>query len=476
MIFPQKFIDDKSLFIIIRKGEIELFYENGGEFNSMKKLGPGEIFGETSFFSNQSRTFCARSLDFSNVFIINQQDFLSILRKNKRDFERFFQIKDNINLYEDYGDLYLKCFSCLGSSHQVKDCPILHYIPKKEIVILRYLYSKDQKREGWKRVTKKSMNAFVTLCKVEKQAYKLQREIFLSQSSGTEESRNNEEHEVKENKENKEPIDKIQEYEENFERSEKIIDEESKKGSENEKTSFDSLENDEKSLKKNKKSVQKQEKKEIYKENSKSDVSETSLPSLNSNNQNTPPRTKNFKIPDQIEVELPLQIDHLKSYEVYFPGDNIERVLNRIEGMKLINLMRKKRKSTKSRKRYEMLIESSNEKNRGSIFAVQSKDSERNMNVKKENDLINIKNSNNHSPFQKNFFKTKNNIEKQILEEEFDITKLKESFRERIKRNNESSSGKLNKIVSFFTVKKKEKKKFFRVGKKENLKTVQKKI
>jgi len=229
-------------------------------------------------------------------------------------------------------------------------------------------------------------------------------------------------------------------------------------------------------LKKNKKSVQKQEKKEIYKENSKSDVSETSLPSLNSNNQNTPPRTKNFKIPDQIEVELPLQIDHLKSYEVYFPGDNIERVLNRIEGMKLINLMRKKRKSTKSRKRYEMLIESSNEKNRGSIFAVQSKDSERNMNVKKENDLINIKNSNNHSPFQKNFFKTKNNIEKQILEEEFDITKLKESFRERIKRNNESSSGKLNKIVSFFTVKKKEKKKFFRVGKKENLKTVQKKI
>ena len=65
-------------------------------------------------------------------------------------------------------------------------------------MILRYLYSKDQKREGWKRVTKKSMNAFVTLCKVEKQAYKLQREIFLSQSSGTEESRNYEEHEVKE--------------------------------------------------------------------------------------------------------------------------------------------------------------------------------------------------------------------------------------------------------------------------------------
>ena len=62
-----------------------------------------------------------------------------------------------------------------------------------------------------------------------------------------------------------------------------------------------------------------------------------------------------------------------------------------------------------------------------------------------------MKMSNNHSPFQKNFFKTKNNIEKQILEEEFDITKLKESFRERIKRNNESSSGKLNKIVSFFT-------------------------
>jgi len=215
LIFPKNDIDNKSLFII-RKGEIELFYENDGELNSMRKLGVGEIFGEMSFFSNQRRAFFARSLDFSNVFMINQEEFLSILRKNKKDFERFCQIKDNINLYKDYGDLYLKCFSCLESCHRIKDCPILHYMPKKEIVVLRHLYSLDQTRAKWKRKSKKSSNAFASLSTIKKKDYKFENAFLINhESSSSEEYDNYDKKCVLEGVEKNECIEEIKESEEN---------------------------------------------------------------------------------------------------------------------------------------------------------------------------------------------------------------------------------------------------------------------
>lgn len=70
---------------------------------------------------------------------------MKILHLNKSDLERFFQIKDNINLYYDYGDLYLKCVSVskLLASREVEH---LHYIPNREITILRHVYSNDQRQ------------------------------------------------------------------------------------------------------------------------------------------------------------------------------------------------------------------------------------------------------------------------------------------------------------------------------------------
>lgn len=67
LIFTQNDIENQSIFII-RKGEIELFYENEDKITSLKKLSRGGIFGE----SDNARSFC-RSLDFSNVFEIKRR-------------------------------------------------------------------------------------------------------------------------------------------------------------------------------------------------------------------------------------------------------------------------------------------------------------------------------------------------------------------------------------------------------------------
>ena len=137
LIFRQEDQDDKSIYII-KKGYVEIFYESSDIRSPniiVKKLGPGEIFGELAFFSNKERATCARSCDFTSIFAINKEDFLAIIEKNKKDLERFCQIRDNINVYEDYDDLYVKCYSCQENSHQVNTCPLLHYTPKKEIIL-----------------------------------------------------------------------------------------------------------------------------------------------------------------------------------------------------------------------------------------------------------------------------------------------------------------------------------------------------
>ena len=185
MIFPQNDTENKSLFII-RKGEIELFYDHEDSFTSIKKMIPGEIFGEISFFSDSARSFCARSLGFSNVFEIKKEDFLRILQKNKTDLEKFCQIKDEILLYKDYSDLYLKCLSCGQGSHRVKDCPLLHYIPNREITILKYLHSPDQNRLSYDRKKKRKMRMFTIMKKIANEAFLFQKKNLETMESSQE--------------------------------------------------------------------------------------------------------------------------------------------------------------------------------------------------------------------------------------------------------------------------------------------------
>ena len=149
-IFMKGDLADKSLYII-KAGKVEIFLKNSKMNSSvilLKTLKTNDCFGELSFFSDQERSTCARSTDFTSAYLIKKEDFLKILKKYDNDHQRFCQIKDSINLYHNYQDLYINCYACQKNFHLVKDCPNLNYESIKDVVLQQHLFCPNQTRSN----------------------------------------------------------------------------------------------------------------------------------------------------------------------------------------------------------------------------------------------------------------------------------------------------------------------------------------
>ena len=164
----------------------------------------------------------------------------------------------------------------------------------------------------------------------------------------------------------------------------------------------------------------------------------------------------NEKTKNQAALEAVLDLDRLKSFESYFPEDNIERVLKR-----RCLIMKSNKNITRRKKKYELFLENINRKTKQNLENI--------MEEKQEKDFLSPV-SNSNSPFQRKFFKTKNNLEKQMREEEFDQEKIKTFFREKFQKKKEAGGGKLTKIANFFF--KNDKKKISLVKIKGNFKPI----
>lgn len=53
----------------------------------------------------------ARSLNYTSILVIERKTFVEVLKNFKADYETFCEIKDKMNMYQDYQDLNLKCYS-----------------------------------------------------------------------------------------------------------------------------------------------------------------------------------------------------------------------------------------------------------------------------------------------------------------------------------------------------------------------------
>ena len=167
----------------------------------------------------------------------------------------------------------------------------------------------------------------------------------------------------------------------------------------------------------------------------------------------------NEKTKNQAALEAVLDLDRLKSFESYFPEDNIERVLKR-----RCLIMKSNKNITRRKKKYELFLENINRKTKQNLENI--------MEEKQEKDFLSPV-SNSNSPFQRKFFKTKNNLEKQMREEEFDEEKIKTFFREKFQKKKKTGGGNLTKIANFFF--KSDKKKISLVKKKGNFKPISQK-
>ena len=179
LIYSENDVDDNNLYLI-KDGEIDLYLEGHNENKRicLKILRKGDFFGEKSFFCGIPRLSCARSVSFSSLFVINKDDFLRVLKQNPDDFERFCEIRDQINLNDDWSKLYLKCESCNSLHHSLFTCPLLHLVLPKKRIILRSQYSLPQVRnEFLRKRSKKMFNSFSNFNKIQRKAVRFAEDL-----------------------------------------------------------------------------------------------------------------------------------------------------------------------------------------------------------------------------------------------------------------------------------------------------------
>ena len=159
MIFTPGDYKNSDLFFI-KKGNVEIFVEN--ELNEkndrkivIKQLKEGNVFGEIAFFSDMKRTAGARSKEYTTLIRFNQNEFKRLIEENDEDKEKYNYIRDQIGLYSNYDDLFIKCYSCNKRHHLVDNCPLVHRKVMKDIVLARNNYSENQKRNSFGRSLKK---------------------------------------------------------------------------------------------------------------------------------------------------------------------------------------------------------------------------------------------------------------------------------------------------------------------------------
>ncbi|CAD8127668.1 unnamed protein product [Paramecium sonneborni] len=133
-IYKKGDIMEKNLYFI-KEGEIEIIEEKSKmKFNNLKQ---NQTFGIYQFFTDFPPKTSALSNGFSKVYTISRKRFLEILQFNRKDFETFHHIKDQIIFNQNYRLFNLCCQFCDRYSHQEIDCPVLNYYPDLEQRLLK---------------------------------------------------------------------------------------------------------------------------------------------------------------------------------------------------------------------------------------------------------------------------------------------------------------------------------------------------
>lgn len=145
----------------VLKGEIECYLrlkeQDQKTFLKLKNIKASQYFREFSFFSNQPEKYSAKCQTFSTILRIDQHDFLETLKefpfdnvKNKKYTlflnyiflkENFSSIKERVNTYKNYTNLYLICESCGQKNHTFIDCPLLTHDHKNAFLLQSFVAS-----------------------------------------------------------------------------------------------------------------------------------------------------------------------------------------------------------------------------------------------------------------------------------------------------------------------------------------------
>ncbi|CAD8093469.1 unnamed protein product [Paramecium primaurelia] len=145
---PEQIIDlDNSdiKFYFVDEGEIDVLMESGQIIQKAKK---DDVFGlKNLFIGNIIKNKKLKSVGFTKLLVLSRNDFLQELKDFPNDYEKFCHIKDD--LIYNYKSTYIHrlCESCSSQAHEINLCPLLHFIPQKDLIIKRYQYALFQQRK-----------------------------------------------------------------------------------------------------------------------------------------------------------------------------------------------------------------------------------------------------------------------------------------------------------------------------------------
>ncbi|KAL4426565.1 hypothetical protein ABPG74_012325 [Tetrahymena malaccensis] len=142
----------------IQKGEIEYFIQNKEYQRSLLKFNEAKIVDFKLFATGQQADISIRCQTKTIVAYFSMEDFLDTLKIYLVDQEKFCYLRDQLQS-EESSDI--KCMSCGQFRHNIFDCPQLHLVLSKDMIIKKHCYSALQERG--ERITNSKRKKYPTL-------------------------------------------------------------------------------------------------------------------------------------------------------------------------------------------------------------------------------------------------------------------------------------------------------------------------
>lgn len=121
-IFKEKKLTTDLLFLL--KGEVQIF----ANLRKLRTYHEGYVIGLKNFLVSKSMSVTAKSTRFVEIAYIQQEEFLELLKKYPRDFEKFHQLKDSLLFNKRCKHIIDICPVCI-STHTLLQCPFTFFQP-----------------------------------------------------------------------------------------------------------------------------------------------------------------------------------------------------------------------------------------------------------------------------------------------------------------------------------------------------------
>ncbi|KAL4499228.1 hypothetical protein ABPG72_006814 [Tetrahymena utriculariae] len=148
----------------ILKGRVEVYLDQSNkqnlkqsffsEYQTFYEYKENQSFGQYEFISQvHQSSINAKSLEITTVHQISFTDFIEVINQFSIDKEKYLELKDKLNLNENFQCARVYCQSCKSSQHMLKDCPLFFYKPAKHNIIRFSNLQQEYERKSIKRST-----------------------------------------------------------------------------------------------------------------------------------------------------------------------------------------------------------------------------------------------------------------------------------------------------------------------------------